>query len=302
MTGQDMPPAAGEPPTGARACTIGADFGEPGRAVEIGSGRPALIAGPCVAESLQLCLDVAARMSRICSQLGIAYVFKASYDKANRTSGAGYRGPGLAAGLKWLAEVRRKLSLPVLADVHDVSQVAPAGEVLDCLQIPAFLCRQTDLLVAAGKTGKAVNIKKGQFMAPWDMQQAVEKVRSTGGREILLTDRGTCFGYNRLVTDFRAIPQMRAFAPVVFDATHSVQEPGALGGASGGQVQYVPLLAGAAMAAGADGLFIETHPDPPEARSDAACMVPLADMEDLLRRCLALFRAARESPIEPGER
>jgi 2-dehydro-3-deoxyphosphooctonate aldolase (KDO 8-P synthase) len=271
-----------------------------GRA-RFGAGELALIAGPCTAESRRLCLTVAEHMATVCRKLGIAYVFKASYDKANRTSGAGYRGPGLAAGLKWLAEVRRKLSLPVLADVHDVSQVAPAAEVLDCLQIPAFLCRQTDLLVAAGKTGKAINIKKGQFMAPWDMQQAVEKVRSTGNGEVLLTDRGTCFGYNRLVTDFRAIPQMRAFAPVVFDATHSVQEPGALGGASGGQVQYVPLLAGAAMAAGADGLFIETHPDPPEARSDAACMVPLADMEDLLRRCLAVFRAARDDLAGRGE-
>ncbi len=270
--------------------------------VSFGAGEPALIAGPCAAESLQLCLTVAEHMAAVCAKLGLAYVFKASYDKANRTSGGSYRGPGLSAGLKWLAEVREKLSLPVLADVHDVSHVAPAAEVLDCLQVPAFLCRQTDLLVAAGRTGKAVNIKKGQFMAPWDMQQAVEKVRSTGNGEVLLTDRGTCFGYNRLVSDFRAIPQMRAFAPVVFDATHSVQEPGGLGTASGGQAQYVPLLAGAAMAAGADGLFIETHPDPPEARSDAACMVPLADMEDLLRRCLAIFHAAREDPTEPGER
>jgi 2-dehydro-3-deoxyphosphooctonate aldolase (KDO 8-P synthase) len=270
--------------------------------VSFGSGEPALIAGPCAAESRQLCLTVAEHMAAVCDKLGIAYVFKASYDKANRTSGGSYRGPGLSAGLTWLAEVREKLSLPVLSDVHDVSHVAPAAEVLDCLQIPAFLCRQTDLLVAAGQTGKAVNIKKGQFMAPWDMRQAVEKVRSTGNGEVLLTDRGTCFGYNRLVSDFRAIPQMQAFAPVVFDATHSVQEPAGLGTASGGQAQYVPLLAGAAMAAGADGLFIETHPDPAGARSDAACMVPLADMEGLLRRCLAIFHAAREDAAEPGER
>ncbi|MGB2819836.1 MAG: 3-deoxy-8-phosphooctulonate synthase [Phycisphaerae bacterium] len=266
-----------------------------------GSGELALIAGPCVAESLQLCLTVAEHVAALCGRLGIAYVFKASYDKANRTSGASYRGPGIEVGLKWLAEVRRKVSVPVLCDVHDVSEVAAAADVLDCLQIPAFLCRQTDLLLAAGETGKAVNIKKGQFMAPWDMRQAVEKVHSTGNRQVMLTDRGTCFGYNRLVTDFRAIPQMQAFAPVVFDATHSLQEPGALGGASGGQVRYVPVLAGAAMAAGADGLFIETHPDPPGAKSDAACMVPLADMEALLGRCLAIFHAARDDVAGRGE-
>jgi len=293
MTGQDMPPAAGEPPTGARACTIGADFGEPGRAVEIGSGRPALIAGPCVAESLQLCLDVAARMSRICSQLGIGYVFKASYDKANRSSGDSFRGPGLDQGLAWLAAVRRDVGVPVLSDVHDVGQVAPAAEVLDCLQIPAFLCRQTDLLVAAAKTRRCVNVKKGQFMAPWDMKGAVEKIRRAGNNQVLITERGTCFGYNRLVTDFRGIPQMRRFAPVVFDATHSVQEPGGLGHASGGQRQYAPLLAAAAMAAGADALFLETHPNPDQAKSDAASQIPLDEMESVLARCLAIFHAAR---------
>ena len=234
------------------------------------------------------------------SACGISYVFKASYDKANRTSVASYRGPGLHAGLGWLAEVREKLDVPVLSDVHDVSQVAPAAEVLDCLQIPAFLCRQTTLLVEAGKSRRAVNIKKGQFMAPWDMKQAVEKVRSTGNQEVLLTERGTCFGYNRLVTDVRAIPQMQAYAPVVFDATHSVQEPGGLGTASGGQVQYVPTLALAALAAGADGLFVETHPDPSEAKSDAACMVRLADMKDLLGRCLAVFQAARAAQNQTG--
>ena len=258
-----------------------------------GSGEMALIAGPCVAESLDLCVRVAEHLAGLCRQLGIAYVFKASYDKANRSSAGSYRGPGQAAGLKWLAEVRKRLAVPVLSDVHDVGQVPAAAEVLDCLQVPAFLCRQTDLLVEVGLAGKPVNIKKGQFMAPWDMKQAVEKVRSTGNEQVLLTDRGTCFGYNRLVTDFRAIPQMQAFAPVVFDATHSVQEPGGLGHASSGQAQYVPVLAGAAMAAGADALFVETHPDPPSAKSDAACMVRLGDMEGLLRRCLAIFRAAR---------
>ena len=262
---------------------------------EFGTGRLAVIAGPCVAESLELCLDVAGHLAAACDRLGIACVFKASYDKANRSSIAGYRGPGLRRGLAWLAEVRRQSGLPVLADVHDCSQVAAAAEVLDGLQVPAFLCRQTDLLVEVGKAGKPVNIKKGPFMAPWDMGKTVEKVVSTGNDQVLLTDRGTSFGYNRLVTDFRAIPQMRAFAPVVFDATHSVQEPAGLGEASGGQVEYVPVLAGAAMAAGADALFLETHPQPARAKSDAACMVPLGEIETLLRRCLAIFAAARNT-------
>ncbi len=259
----------------------------------IGSGELAVIAGPCVAESLDLCMNVAEHMAGVCEKLGIAYVFKASYDKANRSAGTSYRGPGLKTGLDWLQTIKNKLSLPVLSDVHEVAQVAPASEVLDCLQIPAFLCRQTDLLVEAGKAGKPVNIKKGQFMAPWDMKTAVDKVKSTGNEQVILTDRGTSFGYNRLITDFRAIPIMQQYAPVVFDATHSIQEPAGQGNASGGQVEFVPTLAGAAMAAGADALFIETHPDPANAKSDAACMVPLAEMEGLLRRCLAIFRAAR---------
>jgi len=264
--------------------------------VPFGGGRLALIAGPCLAESADLCLAVAERLAELCAELGVGYVFKASFDKANRTRLASPRGPGLADGLKMLADVREKLSLPVLSDVHDVAQVAPAAEVLDCLQVPAFLCRQTDLLLAAGAAGKPVNIKKGQFVAPWDMAGAVEKVRSTGNEQVLLTERGTCFGYNRLVTDFRGIQQMRSLGPVVFDATHSVQEPGGLGSASGGCPQYVPALAGAAMAAGADALFVETHPDPPAAMSDAASMVRLDEMAPLLRRCLAVFEAVRERP------
>jgi 2-dehydro-3-deoxyphosphooctonate aldolase (KDO 8-P synthase) len=246
-----------------------------------------------MAESLDLCLAVARRMAEVCRKLEIPCIFKASYDKANRTSAGSYRGPGLKTGLKWLAQVRDETGLPVLSDVHDVSQVGPAAEVLDCLQIPAFLCRQTDLLVAAGKTGKAVNIKKGQFMAPWDMKYAVEKVREAGSDQVLLTERGSSFGYNRLVTDFRSIPQMQQFAPVAFDATHSVQEPGGLGTASGGQCQYAPLLAAAAMAVGADALFIETHPDPSKAKSDAASMIPLDEMPRVLSRCLAVHQAAR---------
>ncbi|HUS46623.1 MAG TPA: 3-deoxy-8-phosphooctulonate synthase [Phycisphaerae bacterium] len=261
--------------------------------VEFGAGRLALIAGPCMAESLELCLQVAGRVREICRKLDVGYVFKASYDKANRSSLASKRGPGLQRGLRWLAEVREKLGVPVLADVHEPGQVAPAAKVLDAVQIPAFLCRQTDLLVEAGRCGKPVNIKKGQFMAPWEMAEAVAKVRSAGNEQVLLTERGTFFGYNRLVSDLRSIPQMRRLAPVVFDATHSVQEPGAMGSASGGQRQYVPVLAAAAVAAGADALFVETHTDPDRALSDAACQMPLAEMEDLLARCLRIYRAAR---------
>ncbi|HOF18817.1 MAG TPA: 3-deoxy-8-phosphooctulonate synthase [Phycisphaerae bacterium] len=268
------------------SCNIGS--------VEFARGKLALIAGPCLGESLELCLEVGGRLSDLCRRLGVGYVFKASYDKANRSSVSGYRGPGLRKGLDWLATVREKLGVPVLSDVHEVAQCAPAAEVLDCLQIPAFLCRQTDLLVAAGKTGKCVNVKKGQFMAPWDMAEAVKKVQSTGNRQVLLTERGTMFGYNRLVTDFRGIPQMQAYAPVVFDATHSVQEPGGLGNASGGKREFAPVLAAAAMAAGADALFLEAHPDPDRAKSDAASQIPLQETEALLKRCLAIFQAVRK--------
>jgi 2-dehydro-3-deoxyphosphooctonate aldolase (KDO 8-P synthase) len=267
-----------------KTCRIGA--------VEIGGGKLALIAGPCVAESLQLCMDVAGKAAEVCGKLGIGYVFKASYDKANRSSGQSYRGPGLEGGLEWLAEVKRDIRVPVLSDVHEVAQVAPASEVLDCLQIPAFLCRQTDLIQAAARTGKAVNVKKGQFMAPWDMSQAVEKVRSTGNDQVALTERGTSFGYNRLITDFRGIEHMQQWAPVVFDATHSVQEPGGLGNASGGERHYAPLLAAAAMAVGADGLFIETHPSPERAKSDAASQLPLDRLEPVLDKCLRVYQAA----------
>jgi 2-dehydro-3-deoxyphosphooctonate aldolase (KDO 8-P synthase) len=261
--------------------------------VEFGSGRLALIAGPCMAESLDMCLLVANELKRICDEIRVGLVFKASFDKANRSSVAGYRGPGLQQGLEWLKKVRSQVGVPVITDVHEVSQAAPVGEALDALQIPAFLCRQTDLLVAAARTGKCVNVKKGQFMAPWDMKEAAAKVRSVGNQNVLLTERGTSFGYNRLVTDFRGIPQMQEFAPVVFDATHSVQEPGGLGSCSGGQRQYAPVLAGAAVAAGADALFIETHPDPAQAKSDAACQIPLGQMPALLDRCVRLFKAAR---------
>lgn len=254
----------------------------------VGQDRLVLIAGPCMAESLPLCLEVAGYLQELCKKLDIGYVFKASYDKANRSSADGYRGPGMEAGLEWLAKVRKQFDVPVLSDVHEVEQVAPVAAVVDCLQVPAFLCRQTDLLVACGRSGKAVNVKKGQFMAPWDMRHAAEKVRSTGNADVMLTERGSFFGYNRLVTDLRSIPQMRQYAPVVFDATHSVQEPGGLGNASGGQRQYAPMLALASLTAGSDALFIETHPSPDQAKSDAASQMPLTEMEPLLRKCLAV--------------
>jgi len=261
--------------------------------VQIGDGKLALIAGPCMAESLQMCVDIAGKLKDVCSRVGVGYVFKASFDKANRSSVESYRGPGLEKGLDWLASVKEQIGVPVLSDVHEVSQVVSAAEVLDCIQIPAFLCRQTDLLVAAGLSGKCVNIKKGQFMAPWDMSQAVNKVRSTGSEKVLLTERGTSFGYNRLITDMRGIPQMQEFAPVVFDATHSVQEPGGLGNASGGRREYALTLASAALAAGANALFIETHPEPDKAKSDAACQIPVDEMEQVLQRCSAVFQAVK---------
>lgn len=270
--------------TASFACNIGT--------VPVGSGVPALIAGPCVAESLELCRQIARQLKDVCGRLGIGFVFKASYDKANRSSAASYRGPGLKMGLEWLSRIKSELNVPVLSDVHEVSHVAAAADVLDCLQIPAFLCRQTDLLLEAARTGLPVNVKKGQFMAPWDMKNAADKIRSTGNAKVLLTERGASFGYNRLVTDFCAIPQMQKFAPVVFDVTHSVQEPGTLGNASGGRPQYAPMLAMAAMAAGADALFIETHPCPKDAKSDAASMISLDKMEGILGRCLAVFKAA----------
>lgn len=261
--------------------------------VTFGGGKLAVIAGPCVAESLDICMEVANHVAGVCRTLDIGYVFKASYDKANRSSVDSYRGPGMTTGLSWLGQVREAVGAPVVSDVHDVGQVGPAADVLDCVQIPAFLCRQTDLLVAAGKSGKCVNIKKGQFMAPGDMKLAVDKVRSTGNEQVLLTERGTFFGYNRLVSDMRGLLQMRQFAPVVFDATHSVQEPGGLGNASGGRREFAGPLACAALAAGADAIFIETHPEPDKAKSDAASQVALEDIEPLLKRCLAVFKAAR---------
>ena len=248
-----------------------------------------VIAGPCVIENETLCLQVAERLQIITSALGIPFIFKSSYDKANRTSGASFRGLGLDEGLRILRKVNEEIGVPVLSDVHSIEEVQPAAEVLDVLQIPAFLCRQTDLVLAAMRTGKAVNIKKGQFLAPWDMKQVVDKATSTGSHRILLTERGSCFGYNNLVSDFRSLPIMRQWGyPVVFDATHSVQLPGGAGNASSGQREFVAPLARAAVAVGCDGLFMEVHPDPDRAPSDGPNMVPLDQVEDLLRQLVRI--------------
>ena len=265
--------------------------------VEIGRGRPlVLIAGPCVIESRDHTLRMAEGIARITRRLEIPFIFKASYDKANRTSVDSFRGPGLDEGLRILAEVRRELDTPVLSDVHAPEQAGPAGEVLDCLQVPAFLCRQTDLLLAAAKAGKAVNVKKGQFMSPEEMANVVGKMTSTGNENVLLTERGTFFGYNRLVNDFTGIRRMQAFAPVVMDATHSCQLPGGAGSQSGGLREFVEPLALAGVAAGANALFLEVHDDPERARSDPATVYPLDRLESLLACCLRIFAAVQDRP------
>ena len=252
-----------------------------------------LIAGPCVIESEKLCLQTAAALKKTCAALGIFYVFKASFDKANRTSGKSFRGMGLDNGLKILGKVRAEFGVPVLTDIHNESHAAVVGEVVDILQIPAFLCRQTDLIEAAVMTGQIVNIKKGQFLSPAEMGQVVEKARRAGAEKILLTERGTTFGYNNLVADMRSIPIMRrSGCPVVFDATHSVQLPGGGGDKSSGQREFAPVLSRAALAAGANGLFIETHPHPDKALSDGPNMIPLAQMATLLRSLLKIYKAA----------
>ena len=257
-------------------------------------GRLILIAGPCVIESERLCLRVAAALKKTCDRLGVFYVFKASYDKANRTSAKSFRGPGLEEGLAVLARVRARVSVPILTDVHTEAQVAAAAQVADILQIPAFLCRQTDLIAAAVRSGRIVNLKKGQFLSPDEMGQVVAKAKSAGGKRLLLTERGTTFGYHNLVADMRAIPIMRRFGfPVIFDATHSVQLPGGGGDRSGGQHEFAPVLARSAVAAGADGIFIETHPDPDHALSDGPNMVPLPAMPALLQSLLKVYSAVQ---------
>ncbi|HEV2324110.1 MAG TPA: 3-deoxy-8-phosphooctulonate synthase [Terracidiphilus sp.] len=261
--------------------------------VHVGSGRLFLIAGPCVIESEAHVRTMADALQRITADLGIPYIFKASYDKANRTSVKSFRGPGLVDGVRILGRLARDTGLSILTDVHEPAHCEIAAEAADVLQIPAFLCRQTDLLVAAGKTGRAVNIKKGQFVAPWDMTWSLEKVRSTGNERVFLTERGSSFGYNTLVVDFRSLAIMRNMAPVVFDATHSVQQPSAAGGVSGGQPEFIPLLSRAAVAAGIDGLFLEVHDDPAHARSDGANALDLKLLKPLLEKLLAIQSAAK---------
>ncbi|MBL7860730.1 MAG: 3-deoxy-8-phosphooctulonate synthase [Cyclobacteriaceae bacterium] len=246
--------------------------------ITLGGDRMVLFAGPCAAESYDLCLETGTEVKKICADLGIDYVFKASFDKANRTSSGSYRGPSIDMGLEILAMVRNELKVPVVTDVHESYQCAEVATVVDVLQIPAFLCRQTDLLIAAAKTGKPVKVKKGQFMAPEDMKFALDKVRGEGNKNVFLTERGSSFGYHNLVVDMRSLPIMRQYAPVVFDVTHSIQRPGGLGGKSGGDRQFAPYLAKAAAAVGVDGFFIETHPNPEKALSDGPNMVPLKEM------------------------
>lgn len=255
-----------------------------------GAGQPlAIIAGPCVAESLDLCRTVAAEVQAVCRRLGLPYIFKASFDKANRTSGGAFRGRGLEESLEILAAIQSEFNVPVLTDVHESWQVKPVAEVVDVLQIPAFLCRQTDLLLAAAETGKIVNVKKGQFLAPWDMKNVVDKIKGVGNPNLLLTERGASFGYNTLVVDMKSLPIMRALGcPVVFDATHSVQQPGGQGTSSGGQREFIPHLLRAAVAVGVDALFLEVHPNPERALSDAATMLRLSDLASVLEPAVAI--------------
>ena len=267
------------------------------RGVKVGEGCPLLImGGPCVLESEELCLEIGSTMKAACADLGLGYVFKASFDKANRTSVSAFRGLGLKKGLAALARIKQELKVPVVTDIHEASQAAAAAAVADVLQIPAFLCRQTDLLLAAAKTGRVVNVKKGQFLAPEDMRAVVEKVRSTGNAKVMLTERGTTFGYHNLVVDMRSLETMRAFgAPVIFDATHAVQQPGGLGHATGGRREFVFPLARAAAAVGIDGLFIEVHPRPEQALSDGPNSLPLADVRSVLEKVRDIHALVRQA-------
>ncbi|MDA3969905.1 MAG: 3-deoxy-8-phosphooctulonate synthase [Desulfobulbaceae bacterium] len=258
--------------------------------VILGSGRPlVLIGGPCVIESEEVIRETVAGLKEITTRLGMPYVFKASFDKANRTSLSSYRGPGIEAGLELLGRIKEEFAVPVISDIHEASQASLAAEVLDIIQIPAFLCRQTDLLVAAAKTGKPLSIKKGQFLSPWDMENVVNKVRESGNSQIMLTERGIMYGYNNLVVDMRSLPVMRSLGcPVIYDATHSVQLPGGAGGSSGGQREFIAPLTRAAVAAGIDGLFMEIHPDPDHALCDGPNSMPLDEVEELLKMLQAI--------------
>jgi len=271
--------------------------------VHVGSGELFLIAGPCVIESEAHVMKMAEAISTITHQLKMAYIFKASYDKANRTSLNSFRGPGVKEGARILRKVAETYRVPVLTDIHEPEHAEPVAEAVDVLQIPAFLCRQTDLLIAAAKTGRAINVKKGQFVAPWDMQHAVEKIRESGNERVFLTERGSSFGYNNLVVDMRSLAIMRRFAPVVFDATHSVQLPSAGAGnngqsrQSGGQPEFIPVLSRAAVAAGIDGIFLEVHDNPAQAKSDGANALPLERLKDTLEQLLALHNVTRNFAI-----
>jgi 2-dehydro-3-deoxyphosphooctonate aldolase (KDO 8-P synthase) len=269
-------------------------------AFEIGNVRVGLdaplfvIAGPCVVESADICLKIADRLVQISAAANVPIIFKASFDKANRSSISSFRGPGIKKGLQVLANVKKQTALAVMTDVHEPAQAEEVANVVDCLQVPAFLCRQTDLLLACAKTGKPVNVKKGQFISPMEMKNVAEKIRSAGNKKILFTERGTFFGYNRLVNDMTAITVMKEMGcPVVFDATHSTQQPGGLGNASAGARQMAPILAKAAVAAGANGLFIEVHTDPENAKSDAACIMPVECLQDLLTECKQIFEIVK---------
>jgi 2-dehydro-3-deoxyphosphooctonate aldolase (KDO 8-P synthase) len=264
-------------------------------AVRVGGGSLFLIAGPCVIESETHARFMADSIQRITSDLSIPYIFKASYDKANRTSATGFRGPGLEQGTRILRQIAESTGLPVITDVHQAADCERVAEAVDVLQIPAFLCRQTDLLLAAAKTGRAVNIKKGQFVAPWDMSHAADKVTGAGNPRVFLTERGFSFGYNNLVVDMRSLAIMRKIAPVVFDGTHSVQTPSSAGGQSGGQPEFIPVLARAAVAAGVDGIFLEVHDDPAHAKSDGANALNLKDLPLLLKNLLAIHAAAHKA-------
>jgi 2-dehydro-3-deoxyphosphooctonate aldolase (KDO 8-P synthase) len=265
------------------------------RAIDIGAGKLGgnnplfIIAGPCAIESEDIVFATAERLKHICDKTGLPLLFKSSYDKANRTSLSSFRGPGMERGLRILSDVRAKFGIPVISDVHSVEEVKPASDILDVLQIPAFLCRQTDFILAASNTGKPVNVKKGQFLAPWDVRNIIDKFISTGNKDLFITERGTSFGYNNLVVDFRGIPVMRSFGqPVIFDVTHSLQLPGGAGGSSGGQREFAGPLARAATAVGVDGLFMEVHPEPGNALCDGPNMIKLDDLEKLLESCKAI--------------
>lgn len=267
--------------------------------ITVGGDRMVLFSGPCAAESYDICFETGFHVKALCQQMGIDYVFKSSFDKANRTSESSYRGPTLEGGLDILARIKKDLQVPIVTDVHESYQCAEVAAVVDVLQIPAFLCRQTDLLKAAARTGKAVKVKKGQFMAPEDMKYAVDKVRGEGNNKVFLTERGSSFGYHTLVVDMRSLPVMRQYSPVIFDVTHSVQQPGGKGGSSGGQREFAPFLARAAAAAGVDGFFIETHPNPEKALSDGPNMIPLHEMEGFLKMIHQFWKLGRSG--NPGQ-